>query len=109
MCDKTSLLTNIIKNTVTDPVTAVGLNLVRHAMIKTLEVHTYIRFVHKKFYGYGDNWRADTLAKKGKREAADRDSRISLPDPLRIGAIRFEAPHWRDPSLLWSVTIVRGD
>ena len=109
VCDKTSLLTNIIKNTVTDPVTAVGLNLVRHAMIKTLEVHTYIRFVHKKFYGYGDNWRADTLAKKGKREAADRDSRISLPDPLRIGAIRFVAPRWRDPSLLWSVTIVRGD
>ena len=109
VCDKTSLLVNIMQNTVTDPVTAVGLNLVRHAMIKTLETHTYVRFVHKRFYGYGDKWTPDALAKQGKKEAKIHDHRISLPDPLRTGAIRFVAPRWKNRSLLLSVTILRAD
>ena len=108
VCDKTSLLTNILRNDATDPVTAVGHNLVRHAMIRTLEVHSYVRFVHKRWYGLNDNWHADALATQAKRDAAKLDSRIELPCPLRTGTISYAAPQWSVDGLLWAVTIVRS-
>ena len=108
VCDKTSLLTNILRNDATDPVTAVGHNLVRHAMIRTLEVHSYVRFVHKRWYGLNDNWHADELATQAKRDAAKLNSRIELPCPLRTGTISYAAPQWSVDGLLWAVTIVRS-
>ena len=35
-----------------DPVQRMVLELTKHAMVKALDRHSYITFVHKKVYGY---------------------------------------------------------
>ena len=52
VCDRTAALKNLIDKPLKDPVQQMVFELTKHAMVKALDRHSYITFVHKKVYGY---------------------------------------------------------
>ena len=108
VCDRTAALKNLIDNPLKDPVHQMVFELTKHAMVKALDRHSYITFVHKKVYGYKKDWVPDKLAKSARKSAArvELDHRIKVPRPLASGNFRFVNPKWVGP-LLARVTIVR--
>ena len=111
ICDRTSLLANVAGKRLKNKVFEMAVSLVRHEMTAALKQVRSVTFVHKRFLGYNDKWRPDTLARKGRKQGQTINGHIHVPFPLHVEELLFVHPSWRrngenNGKLLEQVTVM---